>query len=292
MVISGLRAIEEFLRAQPAALEGLHAGGKNSKTQQSCVRVLTLYYAAENARIKRLLGMAAARGIRITHTTCSVLDKLARSLPPALRDHRGILAVLSSPSATPQGSHTRKKRPAVDSSQERTLLHALATHTHALVLVLDAITDPHNVGAIVRSADQFSVDAVLLPHHHGAGGTETITRVSAGAVAWVPLVRVRNLVRTAGILKRSGFWLYGADVAGEAIGARTFPPKTALVLGNEGHGVSPLLRTHCDALISIPTQGNVDSLNVSVAAGILLYEIRRSQQSPYSVQRQNEMNAQ
>jgi len=154
-------------------------------------------------------------------------------------------------------------------------LAELALLDRGLVLILDSITDPHNVGAIIRSADQFEVSLVILPDHRGASDPEIIARSSAGAASWVPVVRVPNLVRAAEQLKTAGFWIFGADAGGTTARDLEIPEKTVLIMGSEGTGISRLLRESCDAIVSIPTRGKLDSLNVSVAAGILLYEIRR-----------------
>jgi 23S rRNA (guanosine2251-2'-O)-methyltransferase len=146
-------------------------------------------------------------------------------------------------------------------------------------LALDSITDPYNVGAILRSADQFGVSLVLLPRHRGlrnAASNETVSRASAGANAWVPVCETANLTQPVALLKDAGFWVYGADAHGTALPQVTFARRSVLVLGSEGSGSSRLLSEQCDSMVSIPTRGNIDSLNVSVAAGILLYEISQN----------------
>ena len=145
----------------------------------------------------------------------------------------------------------------------------------ALVLILDGITDPHNLGAILRSADQFCADLVLIPERRSVQANETVVKVSSGAAQYVPISVVTNLSREIRTLKDHGFWIYGADMAGEESYSVSFPARTAIVMGSEGDGISQLVRKNCDHIISIPMRGHIDSLNVSVAAGILLYEFRR-----------------
>ena len=145
----------------------------------------------------------------------------------------------------------------------------------ALVLILDGITDPHNLGAILRSADQFGADLVMIPERRAVQANETVVKVSSGAAQYVPISVVTNLTREIKVLKDNGFWIYGADMAGEESYSISFPRRTAIVMGSEGNGMSQLVRKNCDHIISIPMQGHIDSLNVSVAAGILLYEFRR-----------------
>ena len=151
----------------------------------------------------------------------------------------------------------------------------LGENDGALVLILDGITDPHNLGAILRSADQFGVDLVLIPERRSVQANETVVKVSSGAAQYVPLSVVTNLTREIKTLKDNGFWIYGADMAGEESYSMSFPARTAIVMGSEGNGISQLVRKNCDHIISIPMRGHIDSLNVSVATGILLYEFRR-----------------
>jgi len=146
-----------------------------------------------------------------------------------------------------------------------------------LVAVLDEITDPHNYGAILRSCDQFGVDLVITRHRRIAKHAETVAKTSAGASAWVPQAETANLPRAVKDLKEAGFWIYGADMEGEDACNRDLRGRTAIILGGEGTGVSRLLRESCDAMIAIPSFGRVNSLNVSVAAGVLFYEVTRQQ---------------
>ncbi len=149
------------------------------------------------------------------------------------------------------------------------LLHGIGGA--AVVVILDGVTDPHNVGAVLRSADQLGAAAVIVPERRAAGDTDTVHRVSAGAASYVPLVRVTNTAAAVGSLKRAGFWIYGADLDGLPLPQATFPEKVCIALGSEGKGLRPGLRKACDQILTIPSRGHVDSLNVSVACGILLY---------------------
>jgi 23S rRNA (guanosine2251-2'-O)-methyltransferase len=150
----------------------------------------------------------------------------------------------------------------------------------ALILLLDEISDPHNLGAILRSADQFGVELVILPTRRAARETQTVVKTSAGASLYVPLYSLPNLAAGLQLAKEAGFWVYGADLGGGRLDAVSFEGRTALVLGSEGGGLRRLVRERCDALVRIPSGGHVDSLNVSVAAGILMFEIRRQQRFP------------
>ncbi|MFA6844122.1 MAG: 23S rRNA (guanosine(2251)-2'-O)-methyltransferase RlmB [Sphaerochaetaceae bacterium] len=154
-------------------------------------------------------------------------------------------------------------------------IESLAPEQGALVLFLDEITDPHNLGAILRSADQFSVDLVVVPERRSAQANETVTKVSSGAAQYVPLAVVTNMNREVKLLKDNGFWIYGADMGGPSSFETKFPKRTALIMGSEGSGIRQMTRSLCDYIVSIPMTGHIDSLNVSVATGILLYEFRR-----------------
>ncbi len=191
-------------------------------------------------------------------------DELERMMPGA--DVRGAILDLGGP----RRGASRLIETSVEEFCER-----LGEDDGALVLILDGITDPHNLGAILRSADQFGVDLVMIPERRAVQANETVVKVSSGAAQYVPISVVTNLTREIKVLKDNGFWIYGADMAGEDSYSMAFPRRTAIVMGSEGDGISQLVRKNCDHIISIPMQGHIDSLNVSVAAGILLYEFRR-----------------
>ncbi len=143
------------------------------------------------------------------------------------------------------------------------------------VLILDGITDPQNFGAILRVADGFSVDLVVIPEHDAVGLTPAAVKASAGASQWVKVAQVTNLARAIEALQKREFWVYAAAGEGDAPGEIDFRGKVAIVMGNEGKGVRRNVLDHCDRVVTIPMTGHVDSFNVSVAAAILCYEVRR-----------------
>lgn len=145
----------------------------------------------------------------------------------------------------------------------------------SLSIFLDGITDPHNIGAIFRVADQFGVEAIGLPGRRSGGITETVTKTSAGAVFHVQTLQLDSVAEAILRAKDHGFWIYGADADGAAPAEVTFAGPAILVMGSEGEGLHRLVRERCDDIVAIPTWGAVDSLNVSVATGILSYELRR-----------------
>jgi 23S rRNA (guanosine2251-2'-O)-methyltransferase len=146
----------------------------------------------------------------------------------------------------------------------------------AFLLILDGIQDPHNLGACLRTADAAGVDAVILPRDRSAPLNATVRKVACGAAEFVPVVRVTNLARIMRAIRDRGIWVYGAAGEAESTLYQTdLSGPLALVLGGEGKGLRRLTREHCDGLVSIPLDGSVSSLNVSVATGVCLFEARR-----------------
>lgn len=151
-----------------------------------------------------------------------------------------------------------------------------ATGEPGLLLVLDGIQDPHNLGALIRSAACAGAHGVIIPKDRAVGVTATVEKASAGAVETIPIVQATNIAQTLGELKEHGFWIYGAiGGAGEAIYRQDFTGNVALVIGGEGEGVRPLVQKKCDLLVAIPILGGVSSLNASVAGGVILFEAVR-----------------
>lgn len=143
------------------------------------------------------------------------------------------------------------------------------------VLILDGITDPQNFGAILRVADGFAIDLVVLPEHESVGLTPAAVKASAGASEWVPVSYVTNLSRAIEALKEKGYWVYAAAADGDRADQIDFRGKVALVMGNEGKGVRRNVLEHCDRTVSIPMYGHVDSFNVASATAVLCYEVVR-----------------
>lgn len=144
------------------------------------------------------------------------------------------------------------------------------------LIILDQIEDPHNLGAIIRSAESFGFDGVVIPERRSASVTSTVYKTSAGAINNIKVYRVKNLTRSIKDLKDKGFWIYGlAGEADSSIDKADLTGKVGLVVGNEGSGISRLVRDNCDMLVNIPMLGRVNSLNASVAAGISMYELLR-----------------
>ncbi len=252
-IITGFHAIEEILRAEKSRQEKKE--DKKFETE--------IYVSKLGPRVKKILSLAKSLNIKVIEKDKKYLNELTQALPEQLKDHRGIVLVLNAD----KGSFEI-------SIQE--FLATLKAKDKASLAILDSISDPHNIGSIVRSADQFGIDGIIVPSNNSAGSFEVISKISSGASAWIPVISVNNLVRTVEKLKKDGFWVYGADAGGKSVAQFDFPEKTALIMGSEGKGISRLLKESCDEIVSIPTRGRLDSLNVSVAAGILLYEISKN----------------
>ncbi len=141
------------------------------------------------------------------------------------------------------------------------------------IIVLDKIEDPHNLGAIIRTAECAGAHGVIIPERRSAGLSYTVEKTSAGALEYMPVVRVKNISAVLQKLKDKGIWVYGADMDGEHYKKVNYDGAVALVIGNEGKGISPLVAKDCDVIVSLPMKGKINSLNASVAACILMYEI-------------------
>ncbi|MCR5149927.1 MAG: 23S rRNA (guanosine(2251)-2'-O)-methyltransferase RlmB [Clostridiales bacterium] len=145
----------------------------------------------------------------------------------------------------------------------------------ALIVICDEIEDPHNLGAIIRTAEACGACGIIIPKRRSVSLTGAVGKASAGAVEYMPVARVTNLGAAIDELKSNGFWIYGADMGGESWDKPDYSGKTALIIGSEGKGISRLLKEKCDFIVSLPMRGKINSLNASVAAGILMYEIIR-----------------
>ncbi len=218
------------------------------------------------------------RGSRPTGTLGTILD-LARREDIAVQfvDHRRLddlvrgrhQGVVAFGSARPLGS--------VDDI----LNAARAGGQSPLILILDGVEDPANFGAILRTAEGAGVHGVIIPKHRAVGLTPAVARTSAGAVEYMPVAQVTNVVRALEELKTAGLWVVGADPEARDVHYQAnLAQPLAVVLGGEGRGLGRLVKEHCDLLVRLPMQGRISSLNVAVAAGVLLFEIVRQRQTP------------
>jgi len=144
------------------------------------------------------------------------------------------------------------------------------------LLILDEIEDPQNLGALIRTAECAGVHGVVIPRHHAAPVTSTVVKASAGATEYMGMAEVTNIVNTLNLLKDSGYWVIGLDMAGDKLYTEVdYSTPTAVVVGNEGKGIRRLVKEHCDQLVKIPLHGKIDSLNASVAGALVMYEVAR-----------------
>ncbi|MEY2619965.1 MAG: putative rRNA (guanosine-2-O-)-methyltransferase [Pseudomonadota bacterium] len=238
----------------PKVLFGFHAVGVRLKTAPTSVIEVYFDASRRDARMRQFLERAREAGVRLIEADGARLVKLAGSL-----GHQGVAARVQ----------------AIEAAKSLDdLLDAV--QGPPLILVLDGVTDPHNLGACLRVADGAGAHAVIAPKDHAVGINATVAKVASGAAETVPYFMVTNLARTLGELKERSIWVVGtSDDAHRTLYQADFKGPTALVLGAEGAGMRQLTRKTCDELVSIPMSGAVESLNVSVASGVCLYEVRR-----------------
>ena len=235
-----------------AVLEALRAGKRQIET-------ITILESARPDRLKSLLDMAREKGVPVHRVPRLDLDRTLGDVR-----HQGVVARIAA-------ARYADADELLDQLESK-----IGTPDPPLVLGLDAIEDPRNMGSIVRTAECAGVHGVFIAERRAVGLTSVVAKVAAGALEYVPVARVTNLVRLIEQLKERNIWVVGA--AGDAKQSYTdwdWKLPAAVFLGNEGHGLHRLVREHCDTLVRIPVAGKIDSLNVSVAAGVLLYEAKR-----------------
>ena len=244
------------MSSTPKVLFGFHAVGVRLKTAPQSIIEIYVDPTRRDARMRQFVERSKEAGVRLIEADGMRLAKLAGS-----HGHQGVAARVN---AVEQ----------VHSLDE--LLERVEQVESPLILVLDGVTDPHNLGACLRVADGAGAHAVIAPKDHAVGINATVAKVASGAAETVPYFMVTNLARTLNELKERNIWIIGtSDDAEKNLYQMDFKGPTALVLGAEGSGMRQLTRKTCDELVSIPMCGGVESLNVSVASGVCLYEARR-----------------
>jgi 23S rRNA (guanosine2251-2'-O)-methyltransferase len=243
---------------------GIHAVDSLLRQNSTAVQRLLLQAGRNDKRITGLLELAQNQGVTVVREPRAGLDKMVSGR------HQGAVAEMHDSAGA--AAHA-----ASNLWGEAELLQAVEDKDGALlILVLDGVTDPHNLGACLRSADAAGVDAVVVPKDNSADLTPVVHKVACGAAEVVPFVRVTNISRTLQALQARGVWLYGTDGEAEkSLYDSDLTTSLALVMGAEGKGMRRLTREQCDFLIHLPMAGSVSSLNVSVAAGIFLFEAVR-----------------
>ncbi len=205
--------------------------------------------------IKKIIGKAKDKRIPVSQVDKATLDRISGGLP-----HQGVAAYVSSYSYV---------------EVEDILEAARAKGEAPFVIILDNLEDPHNLGAIMRTAEACGVHGIIIPKRRAVGITETVAKASAGAVEYMPVARVSNVAQTLEELKKAGVWIYGCDMDGDTYYKADLKGSMGLVIGSEGFGISRLVREKCDFIVSIPMVGRITSLNASNAAAVLMCEVRK-----------------
>lgn len=240
-------------------LFGIHAVQSALRNDARHVDQIWMDQKRHDRRIKELAIQAEKSGVPVRRVDARNLDKLSSG-----QRHQGVVAQYES----------------VSRYGEPDLERLIEAAAQPLVLVLDGVTDPHNLGACLRTAEASGVTLVVAPRDRAAGLTPTVRKVASGAAERLPFIQVTNLARSLEKLKELGLWVVGtSDMADEGLFEARLEGPLALVMGAEGKGMRQLTQKHCDSLISIPMLGKVESLNVSVATGVCLYEIVRQRQT-------------
>lgn len=233
-------------------LFGFHAVTARLRRRPDAVRAVYVQSGRDDPRMRELVTRAEASKVSIHLVDNARLDALAGH-----GTHQGVVAIVD------------------DALPHVTLDDVLESPSESpLLLILDGVTDPHNLGACLRSADAFGAMAVVVPKDRAVGVNATVAKAASGAADTVPVIAVTNLARTMRDLKERGVWILGADAGGEPLHEADLSGPVAWVLGAEGAGLRRLTRESCDRIVGIPLTGSVASLNVSVAAGICLYATR------------------
>lgn len=206
-------------------------------------------FVSNNFNESEIMNLLKSKKIRIDYIDKRELDK------KTLENHQGIILEVD--------------------DFEYSELSSILEKDNALVVMLDHVQDPHNFGAIIRTCEAAGVDAIIIPKDRSVSVNGTVIRTSVGASKYVPIIRVTNLVNTIKEMKKQGFWFFGTDMNGEVYSKLDYKGKTVLIIGNEGDGMSKLVKENCDFVASIPMIGKINSLNASVAAGIIIYEAVR-----------------
>lgn len=215
----------------------------------------TIYISQESGGLQEIVSLAKSQGIPVKIVTDAKLSQLTGGAV-----HQGVAA---------EGACGKYV------SLEELLQLAADRNEPPLLVICDGIQDPHNLGAIIRTAEAAGAHGIIIPKRRSASLTTTVGKTSAGAVSWLPVARVSNLVSAMEYLKEHGVWIYGTDASGSLYTQQDYTGGTAFVIGSEGFGIGRLVGETCDAMLCLPMRGKVNSLNASVAAGIFLYEAVR-----------------
>jgi 23S rRNA (guanosine2251-2'-O)-methyltransferase len=234
---------------------GVHAVYEALAAQRQPIERIHLAREAHSPKVKEILDIARERDVPVRKEERAVLDRMAEGAV-----HQGIIAITAALTYADFEVLFKPEKP--------------------LVVVLDGVEDPHNLGAVMRTAEACKASGIVVPERHSAPLSPTVVKASAGASAYIPVVRVKNLVTAIDEMKERGLWIVGVDPAATQNWTDfDYKGSTALVLGGEHRGLRRLVREHCDVLVRIPMLGNIASLNISVAAAVVLYEVVRQREA-------------
>ena len=250
---------EELMPTDDSIFIGRNPSLETLKSDRD-INKLFLQEGLSGDRLNKIMSLAKEKKIPFSIVPKSKLDQMSNG-----GNHQGV-AVAASP----------VEYSTIDALFER----AEQKDELPFFLLLDGIEDPHNLGSIMRTADASGVHGIIIPKRRATGLTAVVSKASAGAIEHVPVVRVTNMVQTIQELKDRGLWFYGTDMEGQDYREWKADLPVGLVIGNEGKGISRLVKEHMDGVITIPMTGNVQSLNASVAAGLLMYEVARKRNFP------------
>ena len=239
--------MSEQIEGRNAVLEAFRSG--------RCVDKLFILDGCQDGPVRTIAREARKKDTIINYVSKERLDQLSET-----RAHQGVIAQVAAYEY---------------STVEEILEKAEEKGEPPFLVLLDNVEDPHNLGAIIRTANLAGAHGVIIPKRRSVGLTSTVAKTSAGALNYTPVAKVTNLVRTIEELKEKGIWFVCADMGGESMYRLNLTGPIGMIVGNEGEGVSRLVREACDFTASIPMKGDIDSLNASVAAGVLAYEIVR-----------------
>lgn len=217
---------------------------------------LLIAHGSESGSTKEIIAKCSKRGILIKKISPQKLDFYCGG-----SNHQGVAIMFA--------SHTY-------CTVDYILSAAAEKGEDPFIIICDEIEDPHNLGAIIRTAEVCGAHGIIIPKRRSASLNATVSKTSAGALEYIPVARVTNISATIDELKEKGVWIFGADMEGENYSLTDYRLPCALVIGNEGKGIGPLVRKKCDKIISLPMRGKINSLNASVAAGVLMYKVMES----------------
>lgn len=239
--------MEDIIYGRNPVIEALESGHEINK--------MLILEGSKDKVLQKVIDKAKEKKILIQYIERKQLDKLAEG-----ETHQGVIAYVS---------------PYHYVTVDELLYKAKSRNEQPLLIICDEITDPHNLGSLIRTANAVGAHGVIIPKRRSAAINQTVVKTSCGAVEYVSVARVTNITQTIKQLKNEGVWVVGTDMQGEIYTKANLKGSLAIVIGNEGSGISRLVKESCDFMVSLPMHGEVSSLNASVAGGIVLYEVLR-----------------